>query len=129
VRAGEFEIAGQSQIRWLHPRFVETQWLPREGLRFGTVRDHATYCFLPRRLTRQWLAAHGYPWPAHFEPATSRAAEQTIKPQQAAFVKWFRSKYPKGTAASIKTLAGEYYDDRRLRVGESTIRRALGRKK
>jgi hypothetical protein len=70
ARAGEFEVGGKSQIKWLHPRFVETEWLTRDALSvFGTIRDQASYCWLPRELARQWLAAHGYPWPAHFDPA------------------------------------------------------------
>ena len=78
VRAGDFEIEGQTQIKWLHPRYPDHQWLTREQLSvFGTILDQASRCWLPRKLARQWLAAHGDQWPAHFLPASERGVEST----------------------------------------------------
>jgi hypothetical protein len=66
--AGEFET---EVIKWIHPRFGE-QWLTREALsHLTTIRDLAAQCWLSRARAREWLGAHGYPWPAHFDPPMS----------------------------------------------------------
>src|SRR5690349_13312491 len=45
----------------------------REQLeQIGSIRDLEVVgisCWLPHDLVRQWLAAHGYRWPAHFDPS------------------------------------------------------------
>jgi hypothetical protein len=69
ARDGEFE-----RILYLHPRMRRNgknrRWVTREQLRYlQSIRDIAAYCWLPRKLARQWLAAHGYAWPARFDPA------------------------------------------------------------
>ena len=51
----------------------------------GSIRDVAVYCWLPQEATRRWLAAHGYPWPAHFEPvgpAAGPAHSNTAQPNR-----------------------------------------------
>jgi hypothetical protein len=86
ARDGEFERGGraipQSEIRYLDPEmFRLAPGVPRLDpgmlrLRIGreqldhveSIRELAAYCWLPREVARQWLAAHGYPWPAHFDP-------------------------------------------------------------
>ena len=78
ARDGEFECGGratpQSEIRFLDPEmFRLAPGMLR--LRIGcdqldhveSIRQLAAYCWLPREVARQWLAAHGYPWPAHFD--------------------------------------------------------------
>jgi len=43
--------------------------LTREQLYYvENIRDLAGFCWLPQELARQWFAAHGHPWPTHFEP-------------------------------------------------------------
>jgi hypothetical protein len=78
VRKGEFETSckgqAQSRILYLEPSMTwltkDGRWLRREQLDYGfeSIRDQAAQCWLPRELARQWLAWHGYPWPAHFDP-------------------------------------------------------------
>jgi hypothetical protein len=78
ARVGEFETIcrgqTQSRILYLHPRMTghgkDRRWLTREQLyHVQHIRDLAWFCWLPRELARQWLAAHGYPWPERFDPA------------------------------------------------------------
>jgi hypothetical protein len=85
ARDGKFETAWlghiQSRILYLNPgrawKGKNQRCLTREQLDYvQDIRYLAAYCWLPRELTRQWLAAHGYPWPTHFDlvAATSPAA-------------------------------------------------------
>jgi hypothetical protein len=90
ARRGEFERGGgaipQSEIRYLDPEMFRLApgmlrlRIGREQLgQDGIIRDLAGFCWLPRDLARQWLAANGYPWPTHFDPlagAIGEAAEQ-----------------------------------------------------
>jgi predicted transcriptional regulator len=79
-RDGEFERAGRrggrvttlSEIRYLDPELLRCR-LEREQLAHieGSIRCLAEYCWLPRELVRQWLAARGYSWPAHFDPVAA----------------------------------------------------------
>ena len=76
ARNGEFEQQRTSKILDLDP------WLNRDGKRVPCrlqseqlafiehLRDLPLSRWLPREVARRWLLAHGYPWPAHFEPAT-----------------------------------------------------------
>lgn len=86
ARNGEFEREGtdrspregtirpkQSKILYLDPLVTASGHtagcrLTHEPLaQLLSIRDVAAGCWLPRELARQWLAAHGYSWPAHFE--------------------------------------------------------------
>ena len=43
--------------------------LTQEQFRFvEEIRTLSARCWLPHHLARQWLAAHNYSWPAHFDP-------------------------------------------------------------
>jgi hypothetical protein len=51
------------------PRTPKRCRLTEEQLRFvEDIRTLGARCWLPHHLARQWLAAHAYPWPAHFDP-------------------------------------------------------------
>jgi hypothetical protein len=83
ARNGEFERAGycqgqatpvRSKILYLDA-FVALSGaspgfrLTREQLGYiDHIRDLPGDCYLPRERARQWLVAHNYPWPAHFDP-------------------------------------------------------------
>jgi hypothetical protein len=74
ARNGEFERAGKSKILYLDPLVTPHGaaprcWLTLEQLGYvDTIRDLPGNCYVSRELARQWLVAHGYPWPAHFDP-------------------------------------------------------------
>ena len=60
--------------------------LTREGLaQLSSIRDLAARCWLPRALAQQWIVAHGYPWPAHFDKSTSTGESS---PEPMADVAW-----------------------------------------
>jgi hypothetical protein len=66
-------VTALSEIRYLNPELLRCR-LVREQLAYvKSIRDLAEYCWLPRESVRQWLAAHGYPWPPHFDPPAGAA--------------------------------------------------------
>jgi hypothetical protein len=82
ARNGEFETScqgqTQSRILYLHPRMTlrgkDRRWLTRERLDWvANIRVIAAYCWLPREMARRWLVAHGYSWPAHFDPMVANS--------------------------------------------------------
>jgi hypothetical protein len=81
ARGGEFErdlVRGGRVIRVSEIRYLDADLLrfrlTREQLGhvLGGVRDLAPYCYVPRHLAQRWLAAHGHPWPAHFNPVPDK---------------------------------------------------------
>ena len=79
ARQGEFEqnifragrIVKVSELRYLDPEVPCTR-IAREQLAYIKDIGHvAAYCWLPRKAAWQWLAAHGYRWPAHFDPSSA----------------------------------------------------------
>jgi hypothetical protein len=78
ARNGEFDrdiIRGGravrvSELRYIDPE-VSRSRLGREQLThvYESINiSLAQFCWLPREVAWQWLVAHGYPWPAHFDP-------------------------------------------------------------
>jgi hypothetical protein len=88
ARDAEFEAEGQSRILYIHPRMrrdgASRRWLTREALRgVDNIRLIAAYCWLPPGVARRWLATHGYPWPAHFDPIVPQiSAESAVEPSR-----------------------------------------------
>jgi hypothetical protein len=78
ARNGEFERAwfcrGRSKILYLDAHVSTNGFSPRCRLtreQLGYVENIRTLpgdCWLPCDVVRPWLVAHGYPWPAHFDP-------------------------------------------------------------
>ena len=104
-RDGEFEgvrfcqgraiSATRSKILYLDPLVTGDGASPRCRLRreqldyVAGIRDVAPYCWVPRGLARQWLAAHGYSWPTHFDPVAATfpamsPADIALEPAEAA---------------------------------------------
>jgi hypothetical protein len=149
---GEFE-QGRPHVRFLHPEI--SRWrLNREQIRIalkpydtgrkGLIRladaedGFWRFCWLPRELARQWLAAHCYPRPApaHFDP-TSRAARPvqnqaaghpaiTRRTKLGAVQSYIASAYPNAIPAGMtdKAIARSFEAEKKTQVSERTVRRA-----
>jgi hypothetical protein len=128
AREGDLEVLcrgqRQSRILYLHPRHARhganRRWLSREQLRHvQSMRDLGAYCWLPRELAHQWLAAHGYPCSAQFDPA----AEQPVPPRETkleAVRCYIVRTYPRGIPAGVT----DNEIARQTGASERTVRRA-----
>jgi hypothetical protein len=85
VRSGMFEGAGEQGIKWLHPRFSDTEWLTRKKLNLypeQTIREQVGYCWLSNAQAKRWMQANGYQW--HFEPQTDSSVAVAPSPPRPA---------------------------------------------
>jgi hypothetical protein len=106
ARDGEFEALCrgrmQSKILYLHPRQMgdgkDRRWLTREKLSYTEIRNQASFSWLPRDLAQQWLAAHGYPWPTHFDPVAATIPAASVTQGSAAESGCARSEVATGPA-------------------------------
>jgi len=90
ILKAQFEREGRSKVLFLSSRVTGLGSVPcrlqreafEEQYRNAGAMTPATplplevlaRCWLPRGLARQWIKAHGYRWPKHFEPSATPAA-------------------------------------------------------
>jgi hypothetical protein len=81
--------AARSKILYLDPYVAGEPRTPRrcrltqEQFRFvEEIRTLGARCWLPHHLARQWLAAHNYPWPAHFDPLKPVRQMSAVAPRK-----------------------------------------------